>query len=102
MGIKQALTHVLMDWLPSDDQARMAADLITWLFADLSPVEQQERIERLGPRLIEMMGEGRFGLLLVIYYHLLRLPPLRWLERWAAPVEAPPEGQLARLASRQP
>jgi hypothetical protein len=102
MGIKQALTRVLMDWLPSDNQARMAADLIAWLFADLSPVERQEKIERLGPRLIEMMGKGRFGLLLVIYYHLLRLPPFRWLEHWVAPVEAPPEGQLARLASHRP
>jgi len=102
MRIKQALTRALMAWLPSDDQARMAADLITWLFADLSPVERQKKIERLGPRLIEMMGEGRFGLLLVLYYHLLRLPPFRWLERWAAPVDASPEGPLARLASHRP
>jgi hypothetical protein len=102
MGIKQALTRVLMDWLPSDDQARMAADLITWLFADLPAVERQEKIKRLGPRLIEMMGEGRFGLQLIIYYHLLRLPPFRWLERWAMSADASPEGQLARLACPRP
>ncbi len=95
MGIKQALTRVLMNWLPADDQARMAADLIAWLFADLPPAEQQEKIERLGPRLIEMMHEGRFGLPLLVYYHLLRLPPLRWLESWVKPVEAPAKVRLA-------
>jgi hypothetical protein len=83
MGIKQALTRVLMNRLPADDQARMVADFIAWLYADLPPA-----------------GEGRFGLPMLIYHHLLRLPPLRWLDRWVAPVEAPPEGQLAPLASR--
>ena len=101
MGIKGALTRVLMNWLPADEQARMMADFIAWLYADLSPAAQQEKAERLGPRLVEMIREGRFGLLLVIYYHLLRLPPLRWLDRWVAP-EAPAEGQLAPLASRWP
>ncbi|MDH4136211.1 MAG: hypothetical protein OEW09_05770, partial [Anaerolineae bacterium] len=86
MGIKQALTRVLMNWLPADDQARMVADFIAWLYADLPPAGQQEKIERLGPRLIEMIGEGRFGLPLLIYHHLLRLPPLHWLERWVTPV----------------
>jgi hypothetical protein len=100
MGIKQALTRVLMNRLPADDQARMVADFIAWLYADLPPAGQQEKIERLGPRLIEMIREGRFGLPMLIYHHLLRLPPLRWLDRWVAPVEAPPEGQLAPLASR--
>jgi hypothetical protein len=102
MGIKQALTRVLVNWLPADDQARMVADFIAWLYADLPPARQQEKIERLGPRLIEMIGEGRFGLPLLIYHHLLRLPPLRWLDRWVALVEAPAEGQLAPLASRWP
>jgi hypothetical protein len=102
MGIKQALTRVLMNWLPADDQARMVADFIAWLYADLPPAGQQEKIEQLGPRLIEMIREGRFGLPLLIYYHLLRLPPLRWLDRWVTPVEAPAESQLAPLASRWP
>lgn len=45
------------------------------------------------------------GLALVVYYHLLRLPLLRWLEsadrssRWVKPVDAPPEDQLARLGA---
>jgi hypothetical protein len=102
MEIKRALTRVLMNWLPADDQARMVADFIAWLYADLPPAGQQEKIERLGPRLIEMIGEGRFGLPMLIYHHLLRLPPLRWLDRWVTPVEAPAEGQLAPLASRWP
>jgi hypothetical protein len=60
MGIKQALTRVLMNWLPADDQACMVADFIAWLCADLPPAGQQEKIERLGPRLVEMIREGRF------------------------------------------
>ena len=92
MGIKQALTRVLMNWLPADDQARMAADLITWLCADLPPAGQREKIEWLGPRLLERIRKGRIGLALVVYYHLLRLPPLRWLK----PVGALPGGQLVR------
>ena len=59
-----------MNWLPADDQARMAADLIAWLYADLPPAEQQEKIEWLGPRLIEMIRKGCFGLSLVACYHL--------------------------------
>ena len=102
MGIKRALTRILMNWLPAGEQARMVADLIAWLYADLSLAEQREKIERLEPRLTEMIRQGRFGLLLLIYHHLLRLPPLRWLERRVALVEAPPEGQLGQLASRRP
>lgn len=80
------------------------ADLITWLCADLPPAGQREKIEWLGPRLLERICKGRIGLPLVVYYHLLRLLPLRWLEnadrssRWVKPVDVPPEGQLARLA----
>ena len=102
MGIKQVLIRVLMNWLPADDQVRMVADFIAWLYADLPLAGQQEKIERLGPKLIEMIREGRFGLLLLIYHYLLRLPPLRWLDRSVAPAEAPPEGQLAALTSRWP
>jgi hypothetical protein len=102
MGIKRALTRILMNWLPAGEQARMVADLIAWLYADLPPTEQREKIERLGPRLREMIRQGHFGLPLLIYHHLLRLPPLRWLDRWVAPVEALAEGQLAPLAPRWP
>ena len=99
MGIKHALTRVLMNWLPPDDQEQMVADLIARLYADLPPARQQEKIEWLGPRLMAMIREGRFGLPLLVYYHLLRLLPLRWLESWVKPVDAPPEGQLARLVA---
>lgn len=101
MGIKQALTRILMNWLPADDQARIVADFIAWLYADLPPAGQQEKIERLGPRLIEMIREGHFGLPMLVYHYLLHLPPLRWLDRRVAP-EAPAEGQLARLEPRWP
>ena len=99
MGMKQTLTRILMNWLPADEQARMVARLVAWVYADLPPAEQQEKIEWLGPRLMAMIREGRFGLPLLVYYHLLRLLPLRWLESWVKPVDAPPEGQLARLVA---
>lgn len=81
MGIKQALTRVLLNWMPADDQARMVADFIAWLYADLPPTRQQQKIERLGPRLIKMVHEGRFGLPTLIYHHLLPLLPLDWPDR---------------------
>ena len=92
MGMKQTLTRILMNWLPADEQARMVARLVAWVYADLPPAEQQEKIEWLGPRLIERIRQGRVGLRLLAYTHLLRLPPLRWLK----PVGALPEGQLVR------
>jgi hypothetical protein len=97
MGIKQALTRVLMDRLPADDQARMVADVIAWLYADLPPAGQKEKIERVGPRMIEMIREGRFGLPMLLCHHLLRLPPLRWLEHGLSPLDISREGQPARL-----
>ena len=97
MRIKRALTRVLMKWLPADEQARTVADVIAWLYADLPPAGQQEKIEQLGPRLIEMLREGHFGLSLLIYHHLLRLPPLRWLEHGLSPLDISREGQPARL-----
>ncbi|MGD9099210.1 MAG: hypothetical protein PVF45_01935 [Anaerolineae bacterium] len=81
MGIKQTLIRLLLNRLPADEQARMVADVIAWLYADLPPARRQEKIERLGPGLMEMIRQGRLGLPLLVYHHLLRLPPLRWLPR---------------------
>jgi hypothetical protein len=36
--IKQALTRVLLNWLPVDEQERMAADVVAWLCADMPPL----------------------------------------------------------------
>jgi hypothetical protein len=99
MGIKQALTRVLMNRLPADNQARMVAHYIAWLYADLPPAGQKEKIEQAGPRLIEMIREGRFGLPMLIYHHLLRLPPLCWLEHGLSPLDTSREGQPAALGS---
>ena len=79
MKIKPVLIHCLLNKLPADEQARMAADVIAWLYADLPPARRQEKVERLGPRLLDMIRQGRLGLPLLVYHHLLRLPPLRWL-----------------------
>ena len=98
MGIKQALTCVLMDRLPADNQARMVADFIASLYAGLPPAGQKEKIERLAPRLVEMIRDGRFGLPMLIYHHLLRLPPLRWLEHGLSPLDVSREGQPAPFA----
>ena len=86
MDIKRRLIRNLVDRLPPDDQERMVADVIAWLFAELQPAERQEKIQRLGPRLLEMIKQGRLGLPLLIYYHLLRRPWLHWLARWASPM----------------
>jgi hypothetical protein len=75
--IKEALTRALLNRLPVDEQERTAADVVAWLCADLPPAEQPEKIEKLAPRLLERIRAGRIGLRLVVYYHLLRLPPLR-------------------------
>jgi len=80
MRIRSALTRTLLNWLPAEEQVRMAADVVAWLYADLPPAEQREKMEKLAPRLLERIRAGRIGLRLVVYYHLLRLPPLRWLD----------------------
>jgi hypothetical protein len=59
MGIKGVLTRVLMNWLRADDQARVVADFIAWVYADLPPAGQQEKIEWLGPKLIEWKPRPR-------------------------------------------
>ena len=84
MGIKRALTCFLMDRLPPEEQASIVTDVIAWRFADLSPTEQQQRVEHFGPGLIRMMCAGRIGLPLLIFRHLLRLSPSHWLARRAA------------------
>jgi hypothetical protein len=94
MGIRQAMTRTLMGWLPPDEQTRMAAAVVARLCADLPPCEQREKIEWLAPRLAERMRKGQFGLWLVIYYHLLRLPPLRWLQPGMEQASLSPQGEL--------
>jgi hypothetical protein len=74
------MTCKLMVWLPGDAQARMAADVVDWLCADLAPAERQEILEPLTARLLARLRNGQFGLQLVAYYHLLRLSPWRWLK----------------------
>jgi hypothetical protein len=91
MAIKKALTRALLNWLPVEQQVRMAADVVAWLCADLPAAQRQEKIEKLGPRLLKRIRDGQFGLRLVVYYHLLRLPPFRWLD---------PRGGLAEGLAR--
>jgi hypothetical protein len=100
MEIKEALTRALLNWLPADEQERMAADVIAWLYADLPTVQRQEKIEKLAPRLLERIRAGRIGLRLVVYYHLLRLPLLRWLDPREVPAEDPAKRQLSWLVCR--
>ena len=100
MEIKKALTRALMNRLPDDEQVRMAADVVAWLYADLSPAQRQDKIEKVAPRLLERIRAGRIGLRLVVYYHLLRLPPLRWLDPREAPAEDPAKSQLSWLVCR--
>jgi hypothetical protein len=85
---KQALTRLLMNQLPADEQARMVSSLVDWVYADL-PLAERQKIVWVEPRLADMMHQGRFGLRLLVYTHLLRLPPLRWLK----PVGVPTAGQ---------
>ena len=94
MGIRQAMTRTLMGWLPPDEQTRMAAAVVAWLCADLPPGEQRKKIEWLAPRLAARIRKGQFGLRLVVYYHLLRLPPLRWLKPAVEQVCISPQGEL--------
>lgn len=87
--VKRALTRLLMNRLRAEEQMQMLARLVGWVYTDLPQAEKQERVKWVAPRLAAMMHQGRFGLWLLIYTHLLRLSPLRWL----TPVGAPTEGQ---------
>jgi hypothetical protein len=100
MEIKAALTRALLNGLPVDEQERMAADVVAWLCADLAAAQRQEKIEVLGPRLLKRIRAGQFGLRLVVYYHLLRLPPLRRLDLGGAPAKDPGKSQLSWLVCR--
>ena len=100
MAIKKSLTRILLDWLPVDEQERMASDVVGWLCADMPTAQRQEKIEKLGPRLLKRIRAGQFGLRLVIYYHLLRLPPLRWLDPRGALAEGAVRSQLSWLICR--
>jgi hypothetical protein len=99
VGIKQVLTHFLMNRLPVDEQAGIAADVIAWRFADLPPAEQQKSVEQFAPGLMQMMREGRVGLSLLIVHHLLRLPPFHWL---AGRIVAAPRAWREMPAAKDP
>ncbi|HSR32546.1 MAG TPA: hypothetical protein VLY63_18450 [Anaerolineae bacterium] len=100
MTIKGTLTRVLLNGLPANAQDRMAADVVAWLCADLPAAQRQEKIEKLGPRLLKRIRAGQFGLRLVVYYHLLRLPPFRWLDPREAPAGCSAKKQLSWLVCR--
>lgn len=78
MSIKGVLTKLLFRIMPEIDRQRMASDLITWLEADLPHEEQQEMIKALRPNLLEFISEGRIGLSLMVFHHLLRIFTSRW------------------------
>ena len=100
MEIKGALIRALMNWLPAEQQERMASDVVAWLCADLTAARRQEKVEKLTPRLLKRIRAGRLGLRLVIYYHLMRLPPLRWLDCHEAPAAAPANFRACWLVLR--
>jgi hypothetical protein len=80
MGMKRVVTCKHIAWLPENEQARMAADVVDWMCPNLLPVERQDTPGRLATRLLARIRKGQFGLQPVAYYHLLRLPPWRWLK----------------------
>jgi hypothetical protein len=75
MNVKGRLTCTLMAALPHNEQQAMVRDFMDWPYADLPPAERQEKGERLSPRLIEWISEGKTGLWLVFYQYLKRLSP---------------------------
>lgn len=79
----------------------MAADVVAWLWAGLPTAQRQEKIEKLGPRLLKRTRAGQLGLQLVVYHHLLRLPPLRWLDPRSTPADRPGKNQSSWLACRR-
>lgn len=102
MRIKSTMTRILLDLLPPGDQARMARDVILWLCADLPPAEQRLKVEKLAPRLLARIRLGQLGLKLVVYYHLLRLPPLCWLDQERVSAEGGMNGLVDWLVATGP
>jgi hypothetical protein len=100
--MKRRLIRVVMRALPADEQARMAANLVAWLYADLPPAARREKAAQVGPRLMAMIRQGRFGLRLLVYTHLLRLPGLRRLDPWVVASAGPPGGQPEWQAPPRP
>jgi hypothetical protein len=100
MGMKKALTRTLLNWLPVDEQERMAADVVAWLCMDMTTTQREEKMAILAPRLLARIRAGQFGLRLVVYYHLLRLPLLRCLDPRGAPAEGPAKSQVGWLVCR--
>lgn len=93
MNLKRQITHALMAALPAVDRQRLVNDFVDWLYADLPPDDRQHKAERLAPRLLEWMAESSVGLWLVLFQHLMRLPPVRALER---ALGCPPTGARPR------
>jgi hypothetical protein len=100
--MKRMLIRFLMDALPADEQERMAGNLVAWLYSDLALPARQEKAEQLGPGLAAMIRQGRFGLRLLVYTHLLRLPGLRRLDPWVVPSAGAPRGRPEWLARPRP
>ena len=67
----------------------MANDLITWLNPHLPCVRQQELIADLRPHLLNLIREGRIGLSLLIYHHLMRFFTSRRRKSNISPVVPP-------------
>jgi hypothetical protein len=87
MDIKRSLTRMLMGWLPAEEQAHMIARLVAWVYSDLPPAEQEELVLQVRPALEERLRQGHFGLRLLLYTHLVRLPALRWLKLSGPPTD---------------
>jgi hypothetical protein len=87
MDVKRSLTHGLMRWLPAEEQENMIARLVAWVYSDRPPAEQEELFLRVRPVLEERLRQGHFGLRLLLYTHLVRLPALRWLEPVGMPTD---------------
>lgn len=87
MDIKRSLTRMLMTWLPAEEQANMIASLVAWAHSDRPPAEQEELVLRVRPVLEERLRQGHFGLRLLLYTHLVRLPAMRWLSPVGPPTD---------------
>jgi hypothetical protein len=84
MNLKRILIRILWSAIPVDEQKDMVTDFLDWLFSDLTPAERREKSKRLTPRLMEWIAQGKFGLSLVVYQHITRIPVVSALSRWAA------------------